>query len=165
MTVSGGNLSFTSFAVDTIAGTAAGNFAQEGGTLAFTGTTTDTDTTFNPTGRLGAIDGIPGFVGVKWDYASFTTGASTNNNGTVNGTAVTNVGDVNGDGIDDYTATFVSAGQMGPEWGCCEGIQYIEVWDVSIVSVVPIPAALWLFGSGLIWLFASAFRSRRKESQ
>jgi hypothetical protein len=152
MSVSGGILSFSSFNVDTIFDTPGGNFAQgldAGGTSLFSGTTSASGTQFDLTGRLAAIDGIPGFVAWKWDYASFTDGTSTNGAQTVNGTAVTAVGDVNGDGLTDYVATFVSAGVVGPEWGIIYPSTYVETWKVQINSV-PLPAAVWLLGSGLI---------------
>jgi hypothetical protein len=164
MNVSGGNLSFSSFNVDTIFDTPMGSLAQglgAGGTSLFSGATSASGTQFDLTGRLAAIDSLlPNFVGWKWDYASFTDGTSTNGAQTVNGTAVTAVGDVNGDGLTDYVATFVSAGVVGPEWGIIYPSTYVETWKVQINSV-PLPAAVWLLGSGLIGFLGVGRRKKR----
>ena len=95
----------------------------------------------------------------KWDYATFTTGSSTNGIQTVLGTAVTSVGDANSDGLTDYAATVVSAGAFGAEWGSFAGVEYVETWKVSINSV-PLPAAVWLLGSGLLGLAGVARRKK-----
>ena len=157
MSVSSGNISFNSFNVDTILYTAGGDFAQEANAALFRGITTATTTSFDLTGRLGGFSSLSALVGKKWDYATFTTGSSTNGIQTVLGTAVTSAGDVNGDGLTDYAATFVSAGVFGPEWGGFSGLDYVETLKVSINSV-PLPAALWLLGSGLLGLVTMAKR-------
>jgi hypothetical protein len=161
-----GNITFNSFNFDTIANTAGGNFAQEGGNLGlWVGSTSATVTTFNPVGRLGGIDqGTNSFFGPNpWNYGSFTTGSQTGPSGTLSGTAVTNIGDVNGDGIDDYTATFVSNTLVGEEWGPgFSGTPYTEVWQMEILSApIPVPAAVWLMGSGLVGLVGVARRKRK----
>lgn len=145
--VFGGSISFTSFQVDPI-----DSFTQRATDInLMNGTTTMDVTTFNLTGRVAGPNDL------KWDYAPFTSGASGNFLGTINGTAVVNVGDGNSDGLDDYTATFVSAGVYGPEWGSFDGLGYFEVWNVQINSV-PLPAAMWLFASGLLGLLGIARR-------
>jgi hypothetical protein len=160
LSISGGNIGFTSFQMDCIGGTLfGGGFCQYMDDFNMAGgTTTDSETSFDLTGRLVSIDGG---AGQSWDYAGFTTDTVTTGGVSDTGVSVVNVGDINGDGIDDYTAVFKSAGELGIEWGGFAGTPYFEVWNVEIVSAVPVPAAIWLFGSGLIGLFAWA----RRKSQ
>lgn len=40
------------------------------------------------------------------------------------------------------------------------GLGFDATWDFSTYSVVPFPAAVWLFGSGLIGLFGLARRKK-----
>ena len=103
-------------------------------------------------------------------------GAST----TIHGTPFTAI-------TDGYQGTLVSGGQVGSAFGGFFGNGYFEVWNVDLlptatphsgfnvdtvlntaggnfaqyVAPVPIPAAAWLFGSGLIGLVGVA---RRKKS-
>jgi len=140
ITVSGGNITFTDWNFDTTPNTAGGNFAQEGGVVAdWTGTTNDTTTTFNPVGRIGNVDQLAAGGAKPWNYAAFTTGPVTVTGpaGTASweGVPVANVGDVNGDGLDDYTVTFAAAGLVGAEWPGFAGAAYIEVHEVRINSV------------------------------
>ncbi len=153
------------------------------GTTLMSGTINGTSMTFNPQGRLGSFnspllldrlwavddctligtscDPVPN-GNTAWDV--MTTGSASNTKGTINGTPLASAGDLNGDGLDDFTATLVSGGTMGSSWGGFFGAQYFEVWNVSLLSVeapVPVPAAIWLFGSGLLGL---AGISRRKKT-
>ena len=144
--VSGGAFTVTSFQVDTIAQTAGGNFSQYG-TVTGGGTIDQTTgaMTFTPTGRLGAIDGGAPQVDRRWNvrpadatYRPFTTGSTGNTFGTISGNAIVNIGDFNGDTINDFSVTLASSGQVGSDWGPgFEGIAYIEVWKAQIRSVVP----------------------------
>ncbi len=163
--------------------------------------TTDGAMTFNPTGRLGAIDGAANMVNLPWNiapgnaaYQTFSTASATANavNGTtgaltpttIYGTYFTPIS-----GTSNYTGTLVSGGQVGSAWGSFSGVGYFEVWNVNLilkapatvhsgfnvdtipgtaggdfaqyVAPVPIPAAAWLFGSGLLGLVGIA---RRKKS-
>ncbi|MCK4708495.1 MAG: VPLPA-CTERM sorting domain-containing protein [Gammaproteobacteria bacterium] len=157
MSISGGAISFTSFQVDPILGTAGGDFSQSANdTSMMSGVTNATTTSFDLTGRVASMSAL-GITDKKWDYAGFTTDTVSNAAGSDTGVPVTNVGDINGDGIDDYTAVFKAAGEFGPEWGFFQDAPYFEVWNTEIVSMappVPLPAAVWLFGSGLLGLFA-----------
>ncbi len=110
---------------------------------------------------------------------------------TIHGAAATANGDVNGDGITDYKAILVSGGQFGSDWGGFFGAGIFEVWNIQLrstttphsgfnvdmimgtaagdlaqyvnVAPVPVPAAAWLFSSGLLGLAAVARRKRRRE--
>lgn len=170
LSVSNGVFNITSFNVDTISGTCCGYFGQSGvvtggGVIDAAG-----NMILTPTGRMGSFDGFyPPFT-QAWNiepgtsnYAAFTTGTDSNNYlGSVTGRVVTAIGDINADGNIDYSVTLVSSGQMGTEWGPgLEGIGYIEVWKANIVSApVPVPAAAWLLGSGLLGLIGVARRRR-----
>jgi len=159
----------TSFSVDTIFGTSAGSFAQfiqDGDLSGFSGSI-DAFGNMNitPTGRLGAVDGTPGGLIGRWNidaslgsangpWNPFTTGSVTNSAGNVTGTACSGAGG-------NYACTLVSGGRIGLDWGPVPGIDYFEVWNTSMVRIgnaspVPLPAALWLFGSGLLGLLAIA---------
>lgn len=123
-------------------------------------------------------------------YQSFSTvsAADTGVGGTVtiHGAAASANGDVNGDGITDYKAILVSGGQFGSDWGGFFGAGLFEVWNVQLRSTatphygfnvdtmqytpagdmaqyasVPLPPALWLFGSGLLGLAGAARRKRK----
>lgn len=89
-------------------------------------------------------------------FTPFTTGISTaldcQNGGVqfeVTGSAL--VGSVAG-GIYTGQGILVSAGNMGDSWFAFDGTPYSEIYHVTLSgsAVVPIPAAAWLFGSGLL---------------
>lgn len=117
---------------------------------------------------------------------SFTSGTFVGAAGSLAGKALTSLGDVNSDGITDYAGTIVSGGQVGSSWGGFFGAVYYEVWKFQLISdasntasgfsvdtvygtaggdfaqytasAVPVPAAVWLFGSGLLGLVGVARR-------
>jgi len=160
----------------------------------------------DPTGRLGAVSGFPLFD-LAWNiddaqgncdtngctstgntvYQTFTTGNFVGAAGSLSGSAIANIGDVDGDSIDDYSGTMVTGGQVGSAWGGFFGAVYYEVWKFNILSntsasgfnvdtiagtaggdfaqyvsasAVPVPAAVWLFGSGLLGLVGVARRKK-----
>lgn len=167
------------FQIDTLTYTVLGNWAQfvnqsptgMSGTVDALG-----NMTFTPTGRLAHYDGpLNPPDEIRWNvddvttpgntaWSPFTTGTVTTTWGSITGAQVANVGPtLNGDGLDDFTATLVQASIMGTDNAHLKGNPVLEVWNVNIVSVsaVPIPAALWLFGSGLLGLIGL---SRRKKT-
>lgn len=186
ITVTGGNFTVTKFQVDPIFGTAGGTFAQYANSLVgMNGTVGATGAiSFDPTGRLGAVSGFPTLVNERWNvdnfgaanlsntaYQKFSTGSASTVNSTqtgntvINGAAATSIGDVNGDGLTDYKAVLVSGGQVGSDWAGFYGASYLETWSVRLVSqaavtATPIPAAAWLFGSGLVGLVGVARRKK-----
>lgn len=116
-------------------------------------------------------------VGGATAWRAFTTGASGNldtasnstspgahtsglgflNAGAITGAEAVAIADVNSDGLTDYRIILVSAGHVGSDWGGFFGAGYLEAWNINLlsqeqVSAVPIPAAAWLFGSGLLGL-------------
>ena len=83
--------------------------------------------------------------------------------------------DEDGDGVADIIDLFASLGVAGaeatgfiidPRGGYLVNIQHPNsgndaLWSITLVSAVPVPAAVWLFGSGLLGLIAMA---RRKQA-
>ena len=170
-TVSGGSLSFNSYSVDTIAGTAAGSFAQRISNVAGMSGTIDASgkIDFTPTNRLANtsgpvitnnpfnIDDITNTSNTAW--TPFTTGTASNT--TIPGGVTTSITGQNLDGSNH--AVLVSTSLVGSNWGTFAGGTYYEVWSVDITpAAVPVPAAAWLFGSGLIGLVGIARRKREK---
>jgi len=110
--------------------------------------------------------------------------------GTANGKVFSAIADANADGISDYLGVLVSAGNVGSDWGGFFGAEYVEAWRVQLRStltpasgfrvdtvfttaggnfaqytnasgpVIPVPAAVWLFGSGLLGLVGVARRKK-----
>jgi hypothetical protein len=182
ISLAGGSFSIANFQMDAIDNTAGGTFVEYGTMTG--GTTTGTGgMTLDPTGRLGAVGGAfpsPGALhDERWNvpsgtaYRQFTTGASSNtatgvntgtqfiNSGAITGHEAVTIGDINSDGKMDYNIILVSASSVGADWGGFNGAQYIEVWNMNLVSTVPIPAAAWLLGSGLMGLAAVARRKKK----
>ena len=58
----------------------------------------------------------------------------------------------------------VNSGNVGADWAAFDGTPYTEKFNITLngtAAVVPVPAAVWLFGSGLLGLVGVA---RRKKS-
>jgi len=184
----GVNFTVDSFNVDTYVGTAMGNFNTWAKDLSNMSGSIDSqgNILFNPDGRLaqgqftyaslgaqewnidshvnveGVLDNSECIVNQTGSYSIFTSSTSSNLNcstGNINTALMGTALDING------KAVIVSAGNMGSEWGLFDGTDYTEVFSVHITggeiipSAVPVPAAFWLFGSGLLMI--SVFLSRK----
>lgn len=176
-----GNMTITSYAQDSYLVTAGGTFyvdaAGANGTSNMTGTISATgDVFFTPTGREGGAGGFMTGIGVQpWNdskrltppgYDSFSTGTQTNfAKGTSPAFSVTG-SILQDDGSGGWTGVIAATGNInGDNWSGFNNVQYSEVFNISITSAgappIPIPAAAWLFGSGLLGLVGVARRRKR----
>jgi hypothetical protein len=173
--VEGGVITGTGkFEFDMIPGTAGGDFAEYGNSNSFTGSIdAGGNLTLTTTGVLGTVGDFPTLVDERWNvndfgdvnntaWDTFTTGSASNGVGTINGAA-----------FDGTTAILVKGGSVGSDWGGFYGANYFEVWNVGFTftgeldngggNEIPVPAAVWLFGSGLVGLVGVARRRKSKS--
>ena len=127
--------------------------------------------TFTPTGRMAISAFFASSIGVQpWNiddatntvapttnaWSTFTTGTSTGQVISLP-TPISLTGNpLTADGNGGWNALLVSSSNFGSSWSFFEGTPYTEVWDVNIQTVVPVPAAVWLFGSGILVLMGLA---------
>lgn len=190
-TLSGGNISVTSFSQDSYLNTAGRTFYLRSTNLDTMGGSIDAlgNMIFDPTGRQGLFDLFADSYGENpWNFDDqettgmtidestgniieiiypapnatnlWTTGTSTNRWSGFNPPFT-----VTGSALQDtwpgmWTGTVVSAGNVGSAWGAFADTPYSEVFNITISSI-PIPASIWLFGSGLLGLTGIA---RRKNA-
>ena len=177
-----GNMSISSFAQDSYINNCCGNLYIDaaGGTDSMTGSIDSSgNVTFTPAGREGLFSAFSTTWGVQeWNrdnasdgqgsgtFTPFTSGTATNRSEkTIPAFSLTGSALID-DGSGGWTGTIVSAGNVGSSWTFngtgLDNIQYSEVWDISITAApaVPVPAAVWLFGSGLLGLIGVARRRK-----
>jgi len=179
VTKTGDSLSVNSFSQDSFLNTSGGTFyldALGAGTSGMAGTIDATgNMTFDPTGRMGMAAGFASTLGQSaWNldnasdgggtglYDVLGTGTDSNRKkGLTPGFTLT--GSILQDaGVGTWTGTLVTAGNIGTQWGSFDLTQYAEVWNVEI-QAVPVPAAAWLFGSGLVGLAGVARRRKQRN--
>jgi hypothetical protein len=173
----GGNMTITSYAQDSYLNTAGGTFYVDalgasgvsgmGGTIDGVG-----GVLFDPTGREGMAAGFATSLGTQpWNdsakigmYDQFTTGTSTNDAKGASPAFTLTGSPLQDAGAGMWTGTIVSAGNInGANWVGFTNVQFSEVFNVTVsANAVPVPAAVWLFGSGLLGLVGVA--RRRKSS-
>lgn len=124
--------------------------------------------TFTPNGLMSAWEFFPTFGEQPWNLDPttglqdvWTTGqASATDPATGDPLFFLNGVPITGSDATGYTGQLVTAGNMGSEWDVFKNTPYSARYNISIMNttVVPIPAAFWLFGSGLISFIAVARR-------
>jgi len=178
--VEGGVITGTgTFEFDMIPATAGGDFVEYGSSSGFTGSIDGSgNISLTTTGALGAVGGFPSLVDERWNVDNFNgvTGTVPNapNSNTAydafsTGSATAGAGTINGAAWDGTTAVLVKGGACGSDWGGFFGCSYLEAWNVGFTKTgdlpppaVPVPAAVWLFGSGLMGLVGVARRRKSK---
>ena len=181
----GNTLIIDDFQQDTYTGTAGGDFALNVGVANSSGFVSDTGDLSLSLERFGFpnffsyldnsiwnVDNSATIAG-QGDATSgaldvLTTGSDTNwtpgTPGTVSGSGS---GSALTGGAGTWTGTVVNFGNVGAAWTAFDGTPYSEKFNVTLNGVaapppeIPVPAAVWLFGSGLLGLVGVA---RRKKS-
>jgi hypothetical protein len=184
--VDGNSFTLTSFSQDTYPGTAGGNFALDDAVLAtMNGFISDSGAmTIDLTGRVGNAQYFPGLGTQPWNIDNaadpdivgesglqelWTTGSSDADDPAVAGqqSILNQTGSAFVGGAGTWTGTLVSSGNIGSAWGPFDGTPYTEQFNVTLLgtaptpTVVPVPAAVWLFGSGLLGLVGIARRKKK----
>ena len=160
----GVNFTVSSYNMDSYLGTAVGAFNTRAvntsgmsGNIDWQG-----NTTFNLNGRTGIAQFFITQIGEQlWNVNStFTSGTQANAVASLTGSALSLAGNVK----------TVSVSNIGAPWPFFGGTPYTEVFDMQVVggpivqgvnpSAVPVPAAVWLLGSGLLGLIGVARRNK-----
>ena len=177
--LTGDGFSVNSYSQDAYINTAAGTLALRdiANGAGMSGSLDDAgNMTFDATGRtsIGAfifqslgelplnIDDAPAGDGTN-AYDIWTTGTMTANATTTQSSFTMTGVPIAGSDSAGFTGQLVTAGNIGTSWGGFVGTQYSERFELSIVNTtVPVPAAAWLFSSGLLALFGATHRNKQK---
>jgi hypothetical protein len=159
-----------SFAIDILAsGLPAGT---SGGALDITWSTADMTLDYVYLATTDPADNGGGMYPGAWDpVSSFFTGIDAIVPGAISGLYVGSLAGISGDqpiaqlhftlgtGVSDAVITLAEAA-VGGMWAATGGVFYPTYTGATVnsTSAVPVPAALWLFGSGLIGLAGVARR-------
>ncbi|MAT64073.1 MAG: hypothetical protein CMN57_00315 [Gammaproteobacteria bacterium] len=179
----GNTLIIDSLQQDTYTGTAGGNFALNTDASSSSGFISDSGEVSLSLARSGYpqffsyLDGSPwniddstvatnaGTATNTWDV--LTTGTSTNldpstGDPNASGTGVA----LSSSGAGMWSGMVVNFGNVGAGWGSFDNTPYSEKFNITVngvaatTSPVPVPAAVWLFGSGMLGLVGIARRRR-----
>ena len=183
----GNDLTITSYQQDAYVNTAGGNFALTdfSGTLAgFSGFISDTGDVSLTLNRAGYPFNFGYLDGAQWNVDDSAVMAAAGAGNTQTGTldALTTGFDHNwtpgqdgvigqsgtgsalvAAGAGAWTGNLVNFGNVGAAWGAFDSNPLSEKFDITVNGVaaaVPVPAAVWLFGSGLLGLVGVARRKK-----
>lgn len=174
----GDGFTVNSFSQDAYINTSGGTFALRDAAngAGMSGTLDDAgNMTFDATGRTGIAATFAALLGEQpWnlDTAAAGDGTGTQDIWTT-GTQIANAAGaseafsltgvpVTGSDATGFSGQLIAAGNIGTDWGFFADTQYSERYQLDIVntSVIPVPAAVWLFGSGLLGLVGVARRRK-----
>lgn len=169
----GNNFTISNYSQDTYQGTPVGNKSiGVTSTDTMSGSFSDTgDVTIDPTGRISHWQFFD-YLGIQnWNvddstlydlpvtglYNQFTSGTAS----ALDPTTGLELFSLTGSALipvqpGEWTGTIVMAGNTGKDWEVFDSTAFSEVYSIRVVTTVPIPAAVWLFASGLIGLFGVA---------
>jgi hypothetical protein len=183
--LNGNSFTLTSFNQDTYPGTAGGNFALAATSLVgMSGNISDSGVmTIDLTGRVGNAQFFPGLGTQPWNIDNaananvvgetgtqelWTTGFTDADDPAVAGqqSILNQTGSAFVGGAGTWTGVLVSSGNIGSAWGPFDGTPYTEKFNATLLgtaapTAVPVPAAVWLFGSGLLGLVGIARRKKK----
>ena len=181
----GNTLTIDSFQQDTYTGTAGGDFALNVGAANSSGFISDSGDVSLSMERFGFPNFFSYLDNSIWNVDNsatiagqgdattgaldaWTTGSDTNftpgTPGTVSGSGSGSALTAAGPG--SWTGTVVNFGNVGAAWTAFDGTPYSEKFNITVngtaapPAVIPVPAAVWLFGSGLIGLVGVARRKK-----